>query len=100
MKMLKSVLNEELSRLRMLESNYERQISRLARGSLIRKNIKGNVYYYLNYRQEGKSIFKYLGKLSQKAREGLLDEIEERRKLEKLKRQVARDIKKLEKMVK
>ncbi len=100
MKILESVLNEELSRLKMLKSNYEERISKLPRGSLIRKNIKGNVYYYLNYRQDGKNIFKYLGKLSRKERGVLLDEIEKRRRLEKLKRQTVKDIKKLEKMVK
>ncbi len=100
MKILKSVLNEELSRLRMLNKNYEKLISKLIRGSLIRKNIKGNIYYYLNYRQGDKGIFEYLGKLSSKEREALLDEIKERRKLEKLKRQTVEDIKKLEKMIK
>ena len=100
MKILKSVLNEELSRLRMLNNNYEKLISRLIRGSLIKKNIKGNIYYYLNYRQGDKSIFEYLGKLSSKERKALLDEIKERRKLEKLKRQTVEDIKKLEKMIK
>ncbi len=65
----------------MLNNNYEKLISKLIRGSLIRKNIKGNIYYYLNYRQGYKSIFKYLGKLSSKESEALLDEIKERRKL-------------------
>jgi hypothetical protein len=100
MKILKSVLNEELNRLRILNNNYEKLISKLIRGSLIRKNIKGNIYYYLNYRHGGKSIFEYLGKLSSKEHEALLDQIKERRKLEKLKRQTVEDIKKLEKMVK
>jgi hypothetical protein len=67
--------------------------------SFIKKNIKGNVYYYLNYRQEKKKIFKYIGKLPGKELENLLDKIEERRKLEKLNKQVKKDIKKLEKMI-
>jgi len=100
MKILNSVLNEELDRLNKLKRNYEKQIAKLPKGSLIRKNIKGNIYYYLNYRQEKKNIFRYIGKLSGKELENLLDKIEERRKLEKLNKQVKKNIKKLEKMVK
>jgi len=100
MKILNSVLNEELDRLNQLKKNYEKQIAKLPKGSLIKKNIKGNVYYYLNYRQEKKKIFKYIGKLPGKELENLLNKIEERRKLEKLNKQVKKDIKKLEKMIK
>ncbi len=100
MKILNSVLNEELDRLNKLKKNYEKQIAKLPKGSLIRKNIKGNIYYYLNYRQEKKKIFKYIGKLSRKELENLLDKIEKRKKLEKLNKQVKKDIKKLEKMIK
>lgn len=100
MKISNSVLNEELDRLNKLKKNYEKQIAKLPKGSLIRKNIKGNIYYYLNYRQEKKKIFKYIVKLPGKELENLLDKIEERRKLEKLNKQVKKDIKKLEKMIK
>ena len=100
MKILNGVLNEELDRLNQLKKNYEKQIAKLPKGSLIRKNIKGNIYYYLNYRQEKKKIFKYIGKLPGKELEKLLDKIEERRKFEKLNKQVKKDIKKLEKMIK
>ncbi len=100
MKILNGVLNEELDRLNKLKKNYEKQIAKFPKGSLIRKNIKGNIYYYLNYRQEIKKIFKYIGKLPGKELENLLDKIEERRKLEKLNKQVKKDIKKLEKMIK
>jgi len=100
MKILNGVLNEELDRLNQLKKNYEIQIVKLPKGSLIRKNVKGNIYYYLNYRQEKKKIFKYIGKLPNKELENLLDKIEDRRKLEKLNKQVKKDIKKLEKMIK
>jgi len=100
MKILNSVLNEELDRLNKLKRNYEKQIAKLPKGSLIRKNIKGNIYYYLNYRQEEKKIFEYIGKLPGKELKNLSDKIEERRKLEKLNKQVKKDIKKLEKMIK
>jgi len=100
MKILNSVLNEELDRLNKLKKNYEKQIAKLPKGCLIKKNIKGNIYYYLNYRQEKKKIFEYIGKLAGKELKNLSDKIEERRKLEKLNKQVKKDIKKLEKMIK
>ena len=100
MKILNGVLNEELDRLNQLKKNYEIQIVKLPKGSLIRKNVKGNIYYYLNYRQGKKKIFKYIGKLPNKELENLLDKIEERRKLEKLNNQIKKEIKKLEKMIK
>jgi len=100
MKILNGVLNEELDRLNKLKKNYEKQIAKLPKGSLIKKNIKGNIYYYLNYRQEKKKIFKYIGKLPGKELENLFAKIEERRKLEKLNKQVKKDIKKLKKMIK
>ena len=100
MKILNGVLNEELDRINQLKKNYEKQIAKLPNGSLIRKNIKGNIYYYLNYRQEKKNIFKYIGKLPGKELGNLLGKIEERRRLEKLNKQVKKDIKKLEKMIK
>ena len=100
MKILNGVLNEELDRLNKLKKSYEKQIAKLPKGSLIEKNIKGNIYYYLNYRQEKKKIFKYIGKLPGKELENLFAKIEERRKLEKLNKQVKKDIKKLKKMIK
>jgi len=100
MKILNGVLNEELDRINQLKKNYEKQIAKLPNGSLIRKNIKGNIYYYLNYRQEKKKIFKYIGKLPGEELGNLLGKIEERRRLKKLNKQVKKDIKKLEKMIK
>ena len=100
MKILNSILKEELNRLKKLNRQYLKQISNLPRGSLIRKKIKGHIYYYLSYWYQNKSTFKYMGKLSRKEREDLLDKIDERKKYEKLNRQVKKNIKKLEKMIK
>ena len=100
MNILNSVLKEEFNRLKKLNRQYLEQISNLPKGSLIRKKIKGHIYYYLSIWQENKSALKYIGKLSVKERENLLDKIDERRKLERLRRQVKENIKKLEKIIK
>jgi len=96
---LNGVLKEELERLKKLEENYEEKIAELTKGSLIKKNIKGKIYYYLNYRKEKKGVFEYLGKLNKEEVDEMKKKITERRKLEKLKQQVKKDIKKLEKII-
>lgn len=99
MKILSNILKEELDRLIKLKKNYKKQISKLPKGALIRKKIKGHIYYYLGYRSGKKVVFKYIGKLARKELENLLDKIEERKKLQKFYIQVKNDIKKLEKIV-
>ena len=98
MEILNSILIEELERLRKLKKHYEQEISKLPKGCLVRKKIKGHLYYYLNYREGKKGVFKYLGKLNNKELGKLEEKISERRKLRKLEIQVKRDIPKLEKI--
>lgn len=58
--MIKSVLREELANSRRMKLDYERALAKLPKGSLVRRTIKGNRYYYLVYRQDGhfKSVYK------------------------------------------
>lgn len=99
MEILNGVLKEELERLNKLRKSYEEKIAELPKGSLIKKNIKGNIYYYLNYRKGKKGVFEYLGKLNKEEFDKMNKKIEERRKLEKFKSQVKKDIKKIKKMI-
>jgi len=99
MEILNGVLKEELERLKELGRNYEQEISGFLKGSLVAKNIKGHIYYYLNYRKGGKGIFKYMGKLNKNELDGMKKKIEERRKLIKLNQKVKKDIEKLKKMI-
>ena len=62
MKVIKSVLKEELANSEAMRKNYERELAKLPKGSLIKKNIKGHDYYYLVVREEGKVNFIYKGK--------------------------------------
>jgi hypothetical protein len=59
---IKSVLKEELQNsLRMLK-RYEKELSKLPKGSISKRSIKGNEYYYLVYREDGKFHSEYKGK--------------------------------------
>jgi len=59
---IKSVLKEELENSMRMRDRYEEELSKLPKGSLVKRNIKGNEYYYLVYRENGKVQSKYKGK--------------------------------------
>lgn len=99
MEILNSVLKEELNRLKELKKKYEQEISKFPKGCLIKKEIKGHAYYYLNYRGGDKAYFEYMGKLSKDDLEKWERKIRDRNKFRNLNMQAKNDIKKLEKMV-
>ena len=66
MKVIKSVLKEELANSLEMKKNYERELAKLPRGALTKKNVKGHEYYYLQIREKDKVRFIYKGKLSDK----------------------------------
>ena len=98
METLNSILAEELNRLRSLMENYEVELQKLPKGCFIGKEIRGNLYYYLNYRSGKKSIYKYLGRLSDKKISQIKNKIEQRKKIKNLYAEVKKNIIKLEKM--
>ncbi len=63
---IKSVIKEELANSYKLHKSYERGLKKLPKGSLVRKNISGHVYYYLAVRDGKKVKYIYKGKLSAK----------------------------------
>ena len=98
METLNGILTEELNRLKSLKKSYEHNLYKLPKGCLIEKEIKGNIYYYLNYREGKKSIFKYLGKSGNEEISQIKNKIEERRKLKRLYIQTKNNIIKIEKI--
>lgn len=65
MRIIKSVLKEELANSMAMKKSYERELAKLPKGSLVRKTIKGHEYYYLQVREKGKVQFLYKGKLTE-----------------------------------
>jgi len=59
---IKGVLKEELQNSIKMQENYEKELKKLLKGSLIKKNIKGHEYYYIVMRENGKVKFVYKGK--------------------------------------
>jgi len=93
MKVIKSVLEEELANSLAMKKDYERELAKLPKGSLVKKKIKGHEYYYLEVREKGKVRFVYKGKLSDKEIEKYKQAKEYRAKYRKLLSQIKKQIK-------
>ena len=62
---IKGVLKEELSNSLRMKKDYERELAKLPKGSLVKKKIKGHDYYYLLVRNGSKVRSIYKGKVSE-----------------------------------
>ncbi len=89
---IKAVLREELENSERMKVRYEEELAALPKGSLVKRIIRGNEYYYLVYREGGKVHSKYRGKSSPKdiARyaEAKGKRAEYRKQLSKVKKQI------------
>jgi hypothetical protein len=63
MKIVKDVLENELKKAVLAEKDYEKTLTGLPRGVLVKKYVKGRQYCYLLSRENGKVRFEYKGKL-------------------------------------
>ena len=61
MSLLTSAVETELNRIEKMISNYESELHGLPKGSLSKKYIRGNEYYYLQYREAKKTVSQYIG---------------------------------------
>ena len=93
MRVIKSVLREELANSLAMKKSYERELARLPKGSLVRKTIKGHEYYYLQVREKGKVRFLYKGKLTG-------DEVEKYRQAKQYRAQYRRLLSEVKKQIK
>lgn len=90
---IKGVLKEELENSLQMEADYERELAKLPKGSLVKKKIKGHEYYYLLLREKGKVKFIYKGKVSKDEIRKYKEAKEYRAKYRKLLSQVKKQIK-------
>lgn len=98
---LKGVLKEEIDNAIRLQKRYQRELSRLPKGSLVEKVIKGRKYYYCVYRNDdGKVCFDYIGKdMPEKKRNAFAEIKAKRAQYRKLISQLNHEIKFLRKSV-
>ena len=95
-----SVFKDELERTKRLISRYESEVETLPKGSILKRKIGNNDYFYLNYRDGKKVISKFLGKADSYDETELREKIEQRKKIEKLLKKLHSEQKQLEKELK
>lgn len=84
MNVIKGVLKEELQNARRQLAAYEKALRTIPKGSLVKKEIKGHLYYYLVFRENGKVRLVYKGKLSREEIKKYADARKMREKYKKL----------------
>ena len=57
---IKELLREELDNSLRMERDYQRELAKLPRGSLVKKVVRGRAYYYLAAREDQRVRFRYL----------------------------------------
>ena len=92
MKIIKGVLEEELQNSIRMRRQYEKALSRLPKGSIVEKEIKGHRYYYLAIRESDKVKFIYKGKISEEEKKKYMEAKKLRAKYRKLLSQANKQI--------
>lgn len=92
MRIIKGILNEELERSQRLLAGYKKSLGNLPKGAPISKKVGDKIFWYLEYRDNGKIVFKYLGKLDPHEVEKLKKAKEERQKLQKMTKEMKKQV--------
>ena len=79
MNLIISTLLQEKQRIDYMLAKYQEALAELPKGTISEKQVKGNTYYYLKYRDGKKLISKYVGK---KEIETLKQQIDRRHHIE------------------
>ncbi len=80
MKILKNILQESASYYKGIKKEILRRLVALPKGSIKRRWINKQLYYYLQYRKGAKVVHRYLGKNPPST---ILKQLKERKQLEK-----------------
>lgn len=79
MNLIISTVLQEKQRIDHMLAKYQEALAELPKGTISEKQVKGNTYYYLKYRDGKKVVSKYIGK---KDIDGLKQQIDRRRHIE------------------
>lgn len=81
MSLLTEAIAQEQRRIERMMGRYQSELDALPRGALITKMVKGNTYYYLQYRDGKKTVSEYIGK-DEKTVHSLQEKIKRRRHIQ------------------
>lgn len=98
MSLLENAVAQEQRRIEYMIEKYETELADLPKGVLIAKMIKGNQYYYLQYRSGKKTISEYIGRKSDKV-EKVQQQIERRRHIQSMLKALSEEYATVQKMM-
>ena len=97
---LQAAFKDELERTQRLIARYEKEIESLPKGSVFRRKIGNQEYFYLNYRDGSKVISKFLGKANVFNIEELQSQLNKRKEYVQLVKKLKIEQKELQKVLK
>lgn len=95
--LVKSVFQDELARNQRLVERYEKELQSLPKGSVFKRKIGNQEYYYLNYREGQKVISKFLGNINEYDIEQLQSKLNKRKEYQSLLKNLKAEQKELKK---
>ena len=92
---MEGILRQELLRLKVTEKGYAKAVSKLPRGTLQEKRIKGIIYLYLVSSRDSKLRYRCVSGLPEGELKKLKEEVALRKKYQALLKETRQDIKRL-----
>ena len=96
---IEGMLKEELARNERMIKRYQAELDSLPKGTIVKRIINTDEYYYLNYRENKKVISKYLGKADAFNLDDLEKQIKKRQDIIKILRKLKIEEKELKKIL-
>lgn len=93
-------LKEELKRNLDSQQAFSRKLKSSLKGSICKKIINSNEYYYLMYREENKVITKYIGSVKNSKIDSLQKELDKSNEVKRVLVELKKNEKKLRKAIK
>jgi hypothetical protein len=81
MSVIRGIVQEEEERLKSLLEYYSEQLKEFPRGSVRIRELKGNQYAYLVYREEGRVKNEYLGSILSEKVQQTIEQANQRNKI-------------------
>lgn len=97
---IKAVFIDELERNKRMILRYQKEMESLPKGSLFKRKIGGQEYFYLTFREGKKVISKFLGNAKTFDSTKISEQIERRKSLKKLIQKLNSEQKEFEKELK
>lgn len=99
-RIVRSILEEELSRVKSLRKKYEEKIAEFPPGYLLARGAEGKKFFYLSYREGDRIKQVYLGKLSDEEIKKYKEQMKLKKQLREQLKETKQNIQYLEKLLK